>query len=138
MQKDEFQIGTEFYTGAGRWRCTDVGLRTIAAIKLDHDEPSWYNGPPYAVVEHLFDENDLEACALEPYPDVDYGAVARDRQGQVTIKFHLESRHFPVILTIGNVSQTVPLRDARLFRQVLEDFASRYGIALIKDNDVSH
>lgn len=136
MQKAEFQIGTEFYTGAGRWRCTDVGLRTIMAIKLEHDDdPSWYNGPPYAVAEHVFDENDIEACALQPYPDVDYGAFYRDRKGQITIKFHLESRHFPVILTIGSTSRTVPLDVAFRFRQALEDFARSYGIDLIISDD---
>lgn len=61
----DFQIGTEFLTEAGRWRCTDVGTRTIAAIRLDRDhDPSWYAGPPYAIAEHVFDEDDILACAL--------------------------------------------------------------------------
>ncbi|MGH8020672.1 MAG: hypothetical protein ACREIA_20790, partial [Opitutaceae bacterium] len=67
MQHADFRIGREFLTAAGHWRCTDVGARTIAAIKLDHPEdPSWYNGPPYAVVEQLFDEDDLEGCSPAP------------------------------------------------------------------------
>ena len=67
MKHSEFRIGCEFMTEAGRWRCTDVGKRTIAVIRLDHDDdPSWYNGPPYAVVEHVFDEYDIEGC--EPPP----------------------------------------------------------------------
>jgi|SRR4029077_12255069 len=67
MKPSDFKIGTEFLTGSGRWRCTDVGKRTIAAIKLDHDDdPSWYNGPPYAVAEHVFDEYDLEGISPAP------------------------------------------------------------------------
>ena len=68
MKRADFQIGCEFLTAAGRWRCTDVGKRTIAAIRLNHDDdPSWYNGPPYAVMETVFDEYDFEGCepALE-------------------------------------------------------------------------
>jgi hypothetical protein len=67
MKHSDFKIGKEFMTAAGRWRCTDVGTRTIAAIKLDMDhDPSWYNGPPYALAESIFDENDIEGC--EPAP----------------------------------------------------------------------
>jgi hypothetical protein len=65
MQHADFQIGLEFYTATGKWRCTDVGTRTIIAIKLDHaDDPTWYDGPPYSVAERVFDEHDLKGCAL--------------------------------------------------------------------------
>lgn len=67
MKRSDFRIGREFLTGSGRWRCTDVGKRTIAAIRLNHDDdPNWYNSPPYAVVEHVFDEYGIEGC--EPAP----------------------------------------------------------------------
>lgn len=66
MTKDEFRIGLEFYTAAGKWRCTDIGSRVIVAIQLDQDDPCWYNGPPYAVLEWVFDEYDLGGCALDP------------------------------------------------------------------------
>ena len=36
--------------------------RTIVAIRLDKDDPSWYNGPPYAIAESTFDEYDIEGC----------------------------------------------------------------------------
>jgi len=65
MKHTDFHIGKEFYTAQGRikWRCTDVGTRTIAAIKLDHVvDPSWYNGPPYAVAEHVLDEYSFPGC----------------------------------------------------------------------------
>ena len=52
MRHEAFQIGLEFECGGQRWRCTDLGTRTVIAIALEHPEdPSWYNGPPYAVVE---------------------------------------------------------------------------------------
>jgi len=67
LKHSDFKIGTEFLTETGRWRCTDIGVRTIAAIKLDLDhDPAWYNGPPYAVAEFEFDEDSLEGC--EPAP----------------------------------------------------------------------
>jgi len=67
MKHSDFRIGCEFVSGSGRWRCTDVGKRTIAAIRLDHDDdPSWYDGPPYAVAEHIFDEHGI--CGCEPAP----------------------------------------------------------------------
>src|ERR1700733_8176851 len=68
MKRADFHIGCEFLTAGGRWRCTDVGKRTIAAIRLNHDDdPSWYNGPPYAIVESVFDEFDMQGC--EPAPE---------------------------------------------------------------------
>jgi len=66
MQLSDFSIGLEFFMSGGRWRCTDIGGRTVVAIKLDQHDPSWYSGPPYAVVEHVLDEYDLEGCSLTP------------------------------------------------------------------------
>ncbi len=66
MKHSEFTIGCEFTFGSPvRWRCTDIGTRTIAAICLDKDDSSWYNGPPYAVLEYVIDEYDMEACLVE-------------------------------------------------------------------------
>jgi hypothetical protein len=82
MELNEFVIGEMFWTETGAFRCTDIGTRVVVAIKLgpravtraekandewqyttrmDHD-PSWLNGPPYAVAEIVFDENDRPAC----------------------------------------------------------------------------
>jgi hypothetical protein len=67
MKHSDFYIGCEFLIESGRWRCTDVGTRTISAIKLEHDDdPRWYEGPPYAVVERVFDEFDIEGCEKAP------------------------------------------------------------------------
>ena len=61
MKHSEFKIGNEFYIETVRWRVTDIGTRTIIVIKLDKDDISWYNGPPYAVLETVFDEYDMDA-----------------------------------------------------------------------------
>jgi len=85
MQKEEFDIGCEFYCGGRRWRCTDIGTRVVIAICLEphvvtrldmddsrpskrklskalSDDPDWLTGPPYKVAECVFDEYDLAAC----------------------------------------------------------------------------
>ena len=62
MKHADFRIGMEFLTAAGRWRVTDIGTRTVIAIKLDQTDPRNYNGPPYSIPEDVFDEYDLEAC----------------------------------------------------------------------------
>jgi len=77
----------DFWCGGNRWRCTDIGSRVIVAISLEAHEvvdylpsadgvspghleryltndPSWLDGPPYAVVERVFDEYDLPGCTL--------------------------------------------------------------------------
>lgn len=57
MEHGDFAIGKEFLTATGVWRCTDIGTSTIIAIKVsDRGDPSWFNGPPYAVAEMVFDE----------------------------------------------------------------------------------
>lgn len=77
----DFHIGLEFNTTHDRvWRCTDVGTRVITAIRVDSLEVSssdgtrkrltraeaeagrWFDGPPYAVAEYVFDEEDMKAC----------------------------------------------------------------------------
>lgn len=87
MEHSEFHIGMDFWCGGGgRWRCTDVGTRTVVAIRIDQvktttvgtdgttyetlkyeqaNAAGWFIGPPYAVSEVVFDEDDLEACSLE-------------------------------------------------------------------------
>jgi hypothetical protein len=85
MRRSEFTIGQEFWCGGKRWRCADVGTRVITAICLEPhevirlgpgenggnreeryvtDDPSWHNGPPYAIEECVFDEYDMLGCSL--------------------------------------------------------------------------
>jgi hypothetical protein len=65
MKHSDFYIGLEFVGSAGfRWRCTDVGTRTILAIHLDRHDPLWHQGPPYIAKETVFDEHEIERCHL--------------------------------------------------------------------------
>lgn len=85
--KHDFYIGCEFTMNERRWRCTDVGTRIITAIRIDSidvgslyggprpqqstlnyeeaNKQGWFNGPPYACAEVVFDENDLDACEID-------------------------------------------------------------------------
>jgi len=86
VQHSQFHGGLEFWCGARRFRCTDIGSRVVIAIRVDGADiamaengrtetrclsgaeaqaQGWFSGPPYAVAECVFDENDLEACSLE-------------------------------------------------------------------------
>jgi len=64
----DLRIGSEFLSAPDRrWRVTDVGSRCAVAIQIEEGrDPVWYDGPPYPVVEHVFDEFDLEGCDLVP------------------------------------------------------------------------
>ena len=81
MRHSDFRIGTEFFTGAGKWRCTDVGTRVIVAVSLEprkefrrksagggqltvSSDPADLAGPPYGVEEVVFDEYDFDGCYL--------------------------------------------------------------------------
>jgi hypothetical protein len=79
MELSDFVIGETFWTHHGAFRCTDIGTRVVVAVKLGpravsraesvngelritnriDDDPSCLNGPPYAVEEAVFDENEL-------------------------------------------------------------------------------
>lgn len=64
MKLSDFAIGIEFEISTGqRWRCTDVGQRTIVAIELRQElEAAWYQGPPYPVPEVVFNERGMAAA----------------------------------------------------------------------------
>jgi len=83
MEHSDFTIGMTFFTATGPWRCTDIGTRVIVAIVLKprnmvrctlgvagtllkesfiSDDPRDLEGPPYGVVEIVFDEADLDGC----------------------------------------------------------------------------
>lgn len=72
MEHSEFQVGKEFECVVGRrWMCTDKGARVIVAIPIipeAEEDPSWLNGPPYALAEVVFDELDQEACKISTAP----------------------------------------------------------------------
>lgn len=64
MKLTEFHVGLEFICGPFWWRCTDVGTRTVTAIRLVEDDPVWYEGPPYMVDEVVLDESELADAHL--------------------------------------------------------------------------
>ncbi len=56
-------MGGQFKCSDAHWQVTDIGNRTITAVRITNevkDDPSWLNGPPYAVPEISFDEYDIE------------------------------------------------------------------------------
>lgn len=69
-------VNSEFRCGDAVFRCTDVGRRTISAIRIDHvyvngeavmtraeaEEQGYFMGPPYAVPERVFDERAM--CSI--------------------------------------------------------------------------
>lgn len=86
MKHSEFKIGEEFQCGGATWRTTDIGTRVIVAIRIDDGDgfaswclsgpcatmpcaeaeaEGWFLGPPYAVEEMVFDENDLAGCSVK-------------------------------------------------------------------------
>jgi|LGOV01.1.fsa_nt_gb predicted TPR repeat methyltransferase len=66
MTLKQFKIGKHFFTTEGEWVCTDVGTRTIAAVKLKELLASGDKEPPYSIVEHLFDRYDMDGCCKDP------------------------------------------------------------------------
>jgi hypothetical protein len=84
MHHNEFQIGGTFWCNGRLCRCTDIGTRVVVAIRIDRvdaggstpdmrrspgraeaEADGWFNGPPYAVLETVFDEDDIAGCSLE-------------------------------------------------------------------------
>lgn len=84
----KFKIGEDFWAGEQQYRCTDIGSRVVVAIRVDRvhaveysspdrkktrrtlnkaeaEVEGWFKGPPYAVAERVFDEDDLEVCETE-------------------------------------------------------------------------
>lgn len=65
MKLSDFRIGLDFLGHAGlRWRCTDVGTRTVCAILLTGRDPALLAGPPFVSEEVVFDEHEIEHCHL--------------------------------------------------------------------------
>jgi hypothetical protein len=70
IDHSEFQIGIEFYTESGLWRCTDVGTRTIVAVRVEDGYPAPDDKPPFVdAVEEVFDEYDFGGLYREPVED---------------------------------------------------------------------
>lgn len=78
MKLTDFHIGLEFMEGPFWWRCTDIGTRSIAAIKLVEDNPAWYAGPPYMIEEVVLDEARLADCHLTEDEHIEAALVEAD------------------------------------------------------------
>ncbi|NTF17120.1 hypothetical protein G6L37_01580 [Agrobacterium rubi] len=62
------ELGGTFYCSGNEYRVTDKGTRVIVAVMVDEKalaDPSWLDGPPYALAEQVFDEYDFPAMTLE-------------------------------------------------------------------------
>lgn len=78
MDHKDFEIGRPFLSGGREFICTDKGTRVVIALptratlvtqdrtiemgKHEMVEGGWYDGPPYAMEELVFDENDMLNC----------------------------------------------------------------------------
>ncbi len=78
MKFADFHIGLEFMEGPFWWRCTNVGTRSIAAIKLAEDDAVWYAGPPYMIEEVVLDEAKLADCHLTDDEHIEAALVEAD------------------------------------------------------------
>lgn len=58
MKASDWKIGDRFKTPGGLFYVvTDVGSRVVVAVSAEH--PDWMRGPPYALAEYVFDEDDI-------------------------------------------------------------------------------
>jgi hypothetical protein len=67
MRRDEFDIGT--------WLCTDIGTRVVVAVHVSPEveaDVSWPSGPPYAIAEKVFDEDDMKGCSRMTRASIDH------------------------------------------------------------------
>ncbi|WP_238539600.1 hypothetical protein [Burkholderia sp. KJ006] len=81
MNLADFQIGLEFVEGPFRWKCTDVGSRTVVAIRLVERDPVWYQGPPYMVDEVVLGEERLTDCHLTEEAHIEAAIVEANTLG---------------------------------------------------------
>lgn len=59
MKHSDFKIGMTFRCGNTSWLVTDIGSRVIVGIR---PRKGWMAGPPYALLESVFDEEDILDC----------------------------------------------------------------------------
>lgn len=62
-------IGSLFVCADRYWFVTDIGRRTFTGVKVDGkalEDPRWLAGPPFALAETVFDEDDFEAISRPP------------------------------------------------------------------------
>ena len=60
------RVGDRFECNRRQWQITDKGSRVIVAVLLDEKamaDSTWLDGPPYALAETVFDEDDFAAMS---------------------------------------------------------------------------
>jgi hypothetical protein len=79
MNHKDFRIGSYFYMARNKYLCTDIGKRTICAVRADYANITTskngktktkrckltrkaIGGPPYWLAESVIDEYDMEDC----------------------------------------------------------------------------
>lgn len=110
MRLHEFRIGETFYFFEQKFRCTEIGSRTVLGIELtgytdvfrfedgreevighiteeEAEKRGQFSGPPYGVCERVFDEVDLPACAYDKnqngtHCDLGFGQWVRVGEGK--------------------------------------------------------
>lgn len=131
-----FQIGTEFETMPGmHWRVTDVGQRTIVAIRVDRGvlfemdgtkpdgmpnfktlnytreeaaEQGLFDGPPYGAGEQVFDELSIELSITildNAWADVD--PLLRQGKNISAIKQYMQRFRCTLPMAKANVEQRI-------------------------------
>jgi len=60
MKLSEFEKGKVFICDNRQWVVTDIGSRVVIAIAA---REGWMRGPPYALGEMVFDEEDQLVCS---------------------------------------------------------------------------
>lgn len=132
MKHADFRIGVEFLARAGHlWRCTDVGRRTIVAVRLTGRSEALLDGPPYMAEEVVFDEHEIQHCHLTKEDAIRAACDEHQSSGHpgypgdavwamVEASFSEEARSYP--------NQAV-LRFDRLWGdgEILHPFAARKG-----------
>lgn len=81
MKLADFKIGLDFIEGPFWWRCTDVGTRTVVAIRLVENDQVWHQGPPYVLEEVVLDEARLADCHLTEEEHIEAAVVEADALG---------------------------------------------------------
>ena len=90
MKLSDFVIGEDFLTAIGPWRCTDIGTRTITAVRWPDSRQApreyaqrdlWLAGPPYVLPEVVFDEKEM---ALAYRSQEEAIARAMEEQGRAS------------------------------------------------------
>lgn len=88
----KMKLGQEFThpTTGHVWRVTDVGTRTFLAIDLSCPrvvaDPSWADGPPYAIAESVWDETTYSL--LRDVPGIEWD----DADSEVALCEHPEDQ----------------------------------------------